>query len=130
MPAIGPKYFAISVMAAWRCLTSCSGFACANTLSGAARTSAPATMRVFLIYQSPRLGILWLTTVAPDYFSALAQSRSVFRHRLDFSLAHPGRDAAHHAVRVVRACTILESTQLSGHVLGVLAGDTRVLRRD
>src|SRR5688572_26241963 len=133
MPAIGPQYLPMSAIAPWRCFTRTSGLACASTIPAPPpRTAAMlAATRVFFIRLSPRkaASAAPLETPLLTGLFPLAQPGRVFGYRPDLPVTHAGGHAPHHAVRVVSPSALLEGLQLGGDVIGVLAGETRILGR-
>src|SRR6185369_2087001 len=134
MPAIGPQYLPIRVMADWRCLTMISGLTCAAAKPARlpSVTATAAATRLFFISCSP-LVAAWAASMSNTPCRAgipLAQARSVLRYRTDLAVGEAGGDTPHHAVGIVGAAAFLECFQLGGDVLGVLARDARILRRN
>src|SRR5262245_19023740 len=111
MPAIGPQYLPISVIAAWRCLTSTSGLACAKasaTKPAAKARATPLASRLFFIALTPPRNMDGtlpnrLQTPRRPRYSGSPQSSHVLGNRLDFAIVHAHRHPAHHAVRVIGA---------------------------
>src|SRR5207302_2861339 len=134
MPASGPKYLPCSVIAAWRCFTRVSGFACAS----ASRAHAAPTDATRLAANSLRFIVLsplqgdtsQQTPVLRGLFRASAQSRSVLGDRPYLAVVHVRGHAAHDAIRIIGARSLAERLQLGPHILGVLPGEPRVLRRN
>src|SRR6185436_2237763 len=134
MPAIGPQYLPIRVIADWRCLTMISGLTCAAAKPARlpSVTASAAATRLFVISSSP-LVAAWAASMGNTPCGPgipLAQPRSVLRYRADFALGEARGHTAHHAVGVVGTTAFLEGLELGGDVFSVLAGDARVLRRD
>src|SRR5688572_25129493 len=67
---------------------------------------------------------------APFISRGLSQAGSVFGDRPNLALGHVRSDASHGRVGVVGAPALLERLQLRDGVLGELAGDARILRRN
>src|SRR5688572_8733300 len=133
MPAIGPQYLPISVIADWRCLTRVSGFTCAaaNPARPPSVTATTAATRLFLISFAP-LFAAWAASVENTFGASSipsAQAGSILRHRADLAIREARRHPAHHPVRIVRPTALLEGLELGGDVVGVLPGDPRVLHR-
>src|SRR2546425_4687643 len=129
MPATGPKYLPCSVITDCRCLTSCSGFACANTAPAATPSANATTTAIPLLFIDSSLGVLGEPTLRRGSYS-LAQPGCVFSNCTDLPIVHMRRDSAHHTVDIVRSLAFPEGGDLGGDVLGVLAGETRKLRRN
>src|SRR5919108_3934761 len=131
MPAIGPQYLPIRVIADWRCFTSTSGLTCADAMPAAAPRliAMPAATRVFVM-RSPRFAAWAASAKNTSIGSTIpsAQPGSVLRHCADFAVGHARSDAAHHAVGVIGARAFLEGLELGSDVLGVLAAEAGILR--
>src|SRR5688572_16441237 len=132
MPAIGPQYLPIRVIADWRCLTRVSGFTCAaaNPAKPPSVTATTAATRLFLISFAPLIAA-WAASVENTFGASgipLAQARSILRDRADLAIGQARRHPAHHAVRVVRPPALFERFELAGDVIRVLPGDARILR--
>src|SRR5687767_10733016 len=129
MPAIGPQYLPIRVIADWRCLTRVSGFTCAaaNPARPPSVTATTAATRLFLISFAP-LVAAWAASVENTTGASSipsAQPRSVLRDRADLAIRQARRHPAYHAVGIVRPAALFEGLELSGEVVGVLPGDPR-----
>src|SRR5688572_6779600 len=132
MPAIGPQYLPIRVIADCRCFTSTSGLTCAEAIPAAAPKliAMPAATTVFVI-RSPRFAA-WAASGKNTLIGSTipsAQPGGVLGDGADLPLGHARGHPAHHAIRVVGARAFLERFELGGNVLGVLAPQPRVLRR-
>src|ERR671925_491767 len=111
MPAIGPQYLPIRVIADWRCFTSTSGLTCADAIPAAAPRpiAMPAATRVFVI-RSPRFAAWAASDKNTSIGSTIpsAQPGRVLGDCADFSLGHARSHAPHHAVGVIGARPFLE----------------------
>src|SRR5918993_935027 len=133
MPAIGPQYLPIRVIADWRCLTRVSGFTCAaaNPARPPSVTASTAATRLFLISFAP-LSAAWAASVENTAGASSipsAQARSILRDRPDLAIRQARGHPAHHAVWIVGPAALLKGLELSGEVIRVLPGNSRVLRR-
>src|SRR5215210_5725977 len=125
MPAIGPQYLPIRVMADWRCLTMISGLTCAAAKPARlpSVTATAAATRLFFISSSP-LVAAWAASIGNTPCRAgipLAQPGSVLRYRADFAVGEMRGHTTHHAVGIVGTSAFPECLQLGGDVFGVLA---------
>src|SRR5439155_2492254 len=129
MAAIGPKYLPCSVITDCRCLTSCSGFACASAAPAATPSANATTTAIPLLFIDSSLGVLEEPTPSRPAYS-LAEAGRIFSHRSDLTIIHVRGDSAHHAVDIVGAFAFPERGELRHDVLGVLAREPRKLCRD
>src|SRR5688572_31253218 len=116
MPAIGPQYLPIRVMADWRCLTMTSGFIWAAAIPAIppSVTARAAATRVFLI--GPTSSSCGnrphrMKTLQPAWYS-LPQPGGVLRDGSDLALGHAGSHPAHHPIGIVGSPTLLERLEL------------------
>src|SRR5687767_15994838 len=113
MPAMGPQYLPISVIAAWRWRTSWSGLACAKALSATTprATNAPAATMIFFTISSSGVGTPSVNNTGGGTIP-LPQPGRVFGYGADFPVGHASGYAAHHAIGIVAARAFLEGFQL------------------